>query len=430
MMMTPATRIPVQDWMSDPATQTVRAPLVDGLPDQPMTLFVGGCVRDALLGRPVVDVDMATVHGPEEVMRRLDEAGIGYHTIGAEHGTVAAHRDGRVFEITTLRVDVETDGRHARVAYTDDWALDASRRDFTINALYADADGNVFDPLGGMPDIKARRVRFIGDPNERIQEDALRILRFFRFHAQLGEGALDHDGLAACQARAGLLEQLSGERVRDEFFKLLRSDQPATTLAVLHNTGILGRVLPVSENVGRLTALVAVEEGATAHADPLRRLAALLDHGQSHAQVAARLRLSRADASRLRSMLERPNILSPDLEAGAARHLLHDIGATNWVDLVLLNWAAAMDCDGAAERLRTEQWRTLCRLPETAPVPPFPLRGADVLDLGLPEGPEVRRLLEEVEAWWMEGDFEADRDACLAELARRARGLSGSGGQV
>lgn len=197
--MTPTTTIPVQSWMTDPATRAVMAPLKVPGAAVPAALFVGGCVRDALLGRGVVDVDIATSHPPDEVMRRLDAAGIGYHTIGVDHGTVGAHADGRTFEITTLRVDVETDGRHARVTYTDDWVQDASRRDFTMNALYADLDGNVFDPLGGLDDLKAKRVRFIGDPNERILEDALRILRFFRFHAQLEAAAMDVVGLEACR---------------------------------------------------------------------------------------------------------------------------------------------------------------------------------------------------------------------------------------
>ena len=404
--------------MSDPATQAVLAPLVAGRADQPTILFVGGCVRDALLGRSVVDVDMATVHTPEEVMRRLDEAGIGYHTIGAEHGTVAAHRDGRVFEITTLRVDVETDGRHARVAYTDDWALDASRRDFTINALYADADGNVFDPLGGMADVEARRVRFIGDPNERIEEDALRILRFFRFHAQLGEVALDRDGLAACQARAGLLDQLSGERVRDELFKLLRSSEPASTLRVLQDRDILKRVLPTGYQISRLAALVTVE-GVADRADTLRRLAALLEGVSPVRQLAERLRLSKSDASRLRALLERPKSLAPDLTDDAVRRLLHQTGATYWTDMVLLNWAEAIDRDAEAARPWTERWMYLTRWLVEAPVPTFPIRGADVLDLGVPQGPEVSRLLKAVEDWWIESDFLVDRKACLAELVRR-----------
>lgn len=481
--MTPATKIPIQDWMSDPATRAVLAPLVDPESAEPAILFVGGCVRDALLGRPVVDVDMATVHAPEEVMRRLDAAGIGYHTPGIEHGTVAAHRDGRVFEITTLRVDVETDGRHATIAYTDNWALDASRRDFTMNALYADADGNVFDPLGGIADIEARRVRFIGDPNERIQEDALRILRFFRFNAQLDEPALDPDGLAACQAQAGMLERLSGERIRDELFKLLRA--PGAFWMLRHEAypdllKWLFPELPDLKNSHGLEA-VAIAERSCGDTDPLRRIVALIEafplrnedavsvFHENAAALAARLRLSGVQSKRLARMLDRPRNLEPrwDVEAEmdwdhasailplgrifslrrrlarekeidrSYRAHLYALDTISWRDAVILNWAGqyarglqAAAHPAPAREIPDQQWIDLLELPRRESKPEFPLRGADVLDLGVPEGPEIRRLLKELEAWWIEGGFEANRDACLEELKRRVRLLPSSGGRV
>ena len=481
--MTPATKIPIQDWMSDAATQAVLAPLVDADSAEPTILFVGGCVRDALLGRPVVDVDMATVHAPEEVMRRLDAVGFGYHTTGVEHGTVAAHRDGRVFEITTLRVDVETDGRHATVAYTDNWALDASRRDFTMNALYADADGNVFDPLDSMADIEARRVRFIGDPNARIEEDALRILRFYRFNAQLDEPGLDPDGLAACQAHAGMLEQLSGERIRDELFKLLRA--PGVFWMLRHEAypALLKWLFPELPDLKHSFGLeaVAIAERSCGDVDPVRRIAALIEafplrndedvsvFQENAAAIAARLRLSGVQSKRLARMLERPRGLEPrwvveaemDWDRASAilplgrifslrrrlarekeidrsyRAQLYALDSASWRDAVILNWAGqfahilqAAEHNAPAREIPDQHWIDLLELPRREPKPEFPLRGADVLGVGVPEGPDVSRLLKEAEDWWIDGGFEADRNACLAELKRRARRLSDSSGRV
>lgn len=481
--MTPATKIPVQDWMTDPATQGVLAPLADADSAEPAILFVGGCVRDALLGRPVMDVDMATVHAPEEVMRRLDAAGVGYHTTGVAHGTVAAHGDGRVFEITTLRVDVETDGRHARVAYTDNWALDAARRDFTMNALYADAQGNVFDPIGGMADIEARRVRFIGDPNDRIEEDALRILRFYRFHAQLDEQELDAEGLSACQANAARLDGLSGERIRDEVFKLLRAPGAEWILKGEAYPELFKWLFPELPNLKRSFGLqaLAVTERSCGDFDPVRRIATLIEAFplrtdeavsvfQANAMaIAARLRLSGAQSKRLARMLDRPKDLVPRWEVedgadwdhasailplgrifGLRRRLarekavdhsyranLYALDAHAWRDAVLLNWAERLahalnsaGQDFSDRRIPDQPWIDLLELPSREPKPEFPLRGADVLGVGVPEGPDVSRLLEEVEDWWIDGGFEADRDACLAELKRRAGLLSNSGGRV
>jgi len=477
-MMTPATKIPIQDWMSDPATQAVLAPLVGSDAADPTILFVGGCVRDALLERPVVDVDMATVFPPEEVMRRLDAAGIGYHIPGVAHGTVAAHVDGRVFEITTLRVDVETDGRHAQVAYTDDWALDASRRDFTINALFADADGNVFDPLGGMADIEARQVRFIGDANERIREDALRILRFFRFNAQLDTEAMDSRGLAACRASAEMLGGLSGERIRDEVFKLLRAPGVKWRLNDDAFPELFGWVLPELPNLKGchgLDGIAVIEEEECEYPDALRRLASLIEAYPLRAledlpnwksdvvAIAGRLRLSGDQKKRLLKMLDRPRELGPRWEQASTfnwdhasallpvgrmqtlqhrfakekkvdrsyRPYLYELDDEAWRDAVLLNWSyreariyAAAQSDAPAQLDPPQQWRDLLELPGRLPRPEFPLRGADVLKIGIQQGPDISRLLNEIETWWIAGGFEAGRRKCLKELKQRAKRTS------
>ncbi|MEP4379897.1 MAG: CCA tRNA nucleotidyltransferase [Alphaproteobacteria bacterium] len=389
----------------------------------PALLAVGGCVRDALMDRPVVDVDLATIHSPDIVLARLKSAGIDVLEIGIEHGTVVARFGNKLFQITTLRVDLETDGRHTKVAYTDDWVADASRRDFTMNALYADLDGNVFDPLDGMADVAARRVHFIGDANERIGEDALRIPRFFRFHAQIEDGQIDPEGLAACRARAGDIANLSGERIRAELLKLLAAPAPAATWQMMLEAQILGAELVALNRCDRLAGLVTVE-GVVAAADPIRRLAALMEVG-AHAAgntadaVIARLRLSNRDGARLRDLNTSDDAIDPDLPTDMLKPRLYRTGADRWQDHVLLKWAGELADGRTGDRLRVDAWQELLAFPSVWPVPTFPMRGADVLAAGIPEGPDVSRILKDVENWWIDGGFEAGRDECLAELARR-----------
>ena len=424
--MTPSRTIEQQRWMADRDLRAVFAALqVDGDP-APAVLCVGGCVRDALMDRPVVDVDLATVHPPETVKARLAEAGIQTLDIGIDHGTVVASFETKQFQITTLRVDVETDGRHATVAYTDDWTADASRRDFTMNALYADLDGNVFDPLGGMADVEARRVRFIGDPNERIQEDALRILRFFRFHAQFDLPAFDEPGLAACRDHFDLLADLSGERVRDELFKILMA--PAT--GWMRNEAALFDLFPKlfpaepALEVAAGLSFIAAREDALELRDPLRRLAMLLPGPDGAAAAATRLRLSNADAARLRSMGGCPPGMTPKLYPHTRKLRLYALGPDAWRDAVVLSWARAEAAAEAAPDVQVApeaDWLELLRFPEQWTVPEFPLKGADVIAAGVPEGPEIGRHLAAVENWWMIRDFRPDHAACLAKLKRRLR---------
>jgi poly(A) polymerase len=416
--MTPTKIISQQAWMADRDLLAVFAVLQGAGDPVPALLCVGGCVRDAVMDRPVADVDLATIHPPDIVIARLAVAGIAVLEIGIEHGTVVAHFGHKLFQITTLRVDVETDGRHAQVAYTDDWTADASRRDFTMNALYGDLDGNVFDPLGGAHDIAARRVRFIGDANERIREDALRILRFFRFHAQIEDGEIDPDGVAACRANFGLIAKLSGERVRDELFKLLVAADPGATWKMLLEAQILGTDLPALTRCDRLAGLVTLED-VVAAADPLRRLAALMDVDANADNIIARLRLSNRDGQRLRDLTNRAGEINPDLREDAWKPRLYEIGAARWQDWLLLNRAGEIADGHTGDRLRADAWNSLMAFPGTWLVPAMPVRGADALMLGVPEGPDVSRLLKEVEGWWIEGDFGADRDECLAELKTR-----------
>jgi len=400
----PAERIAPQPWMSEAATRAVLRALA---PEGGAARFVGGCVRDALLGRAIKDIDIATPLVPEEVMRRLEAAGIKAVPTGLAHGTVTAVAPLRHFEITTLRRDVETFGRHARVAFTDDWAADARRRDFTLNALFLDAEGNVFDPVGGLGDLRAGRVRFVGDAATRIREDVLRLLRFYRFHAHYGRGAADAEARAACRALAPLLPTLSGERVAAEMLKLLAAPDPLPTLRMMAEDGVLAALLPEARRLDRLAALVPLEPAP----DALRRLGALLgsDAGAA-AAVAERLRLSNEQRERL-AALAAPSV-AVDLagDERAQRRALHRLGADLYRDLVLLR---------AGQRGDAAQARRLLALAAGWRPREFPLKGRDVTAHGVAEGPEVGRLLAALEAWWEAGDFRADRKAALAELKRR-----------
>jgi poly(A) polymerase len=413
--MAAVTRIEPPDWMRDPETAAVIGALAAP------ARFVGGCVRDALLGRKVTDIDIATALPPGAVMARLAAAGIRAVPTGIDHGTVTAVTAHRHFEITTLRIDVRTDGRHAEVAFTEDWAADAARRDFTCNALYSDADGTIYDPVGGLADLQARRVRFVGDPDQRLTEDVLRLLRFFRFNAQFGEGPLDRDGLVACQAAAGRLPSLAGERVATELRKLLAASAPATTLVIMSGNGILAPILPEAKAIDRLAALVTVE-GVVAQADPLRRLVAMVEtDAVGAAAIAGRLRLSTAERTRLVALCDAAVRVDPEGTVASLRTLLYRLGPDLWRDRVLLDWADEISRGMPQERRRSDLWRAAWELPEADPPPVFPLRGSDALALGVPAGPQIGTLLESVEAWWIAGDFSADRSACLDQLAEGVR---------
>ncbi|HWA31138.1 MAG TPA: CCA tRNA nucleotidyltransferase, partial [Rhizomicrobium sp.] len=284
-------------WMTAPETRAVMEALAK---DGGSARFVGGVVRNALLGRAVGDIDIATPLTPDDVTKTLEAAGLKAVPTGIEHGTVTAVSNGRPYEVTTLRRDVSTDGRRAVVAFTKDWAEDAQRRDFTMNALYANADGEVFDTVGGVADLKAGKVRFVGDPATRIREDYLRILRLFRFHAWYGKGEIDKAALkAAAENRAGLA-QLSGERIAKEMLKLLAAEDPVPVLRSMAASAILGEILPGELNIARLERLVAIDASNFFAPDPVLRLAALLpDRAAAANELADRWKLSNADRDRL-----------------------------------------------------------------------------------------------------------------------------------
>ena len=353
--------------------------------EEGLTRYVGGAVRDELLGLPVNDVDLATRIPPDEVIRRLEKAKIKAVPTGIDHGTVTAVSDGHVFEVTTLRRDVSTDGRRATVAFTDDWKEDAARRDFTINALSADPlTGELFDYFGGLEDIETRHIRFIGDPLQRIAEDHLRILRFFRFHARFDAGEPDGPALDACTARANDLMALSRERIADELLKLLGLPDPSGTVVIMLDRSILKPVLPEvgEERLGELKALIAAEREAGITEDPLRRLASLLPGDAEVAgDIAGRLRLSNKARKRLACAAGRS-------VTGVPEAMAYRLGIECAVDRLLL-------AGRPADARRIGEWHR----------PRLPVSGGMLIKRGLAEGPVVARTLKSIEDRWIEAGF-------------------------
>ena len=392
-------------WMTEPQTRAVLAALGgEGR-------FVGGAVRNALLGKPVSDIDIATPLLPDEVTKRLKAAGLGAVPTGIEHGTVTAVADGKPFEVTTLRRDVATDGRRAVVAFTTDWAEDAQRRDFTMNALYADAGGTITDTVGGVEDLKAGRVRFVGDAVTRIREDYLRILRLFRFHAWYGNGEIDPDALRAAAAEKGGLTLLAGERVSKEMLKLLEADNPVPVLRQMAAAGILSDILTANLNIARLEHLAKIDADAFFTPDPLLRLAALLppDVGEARA-VAKEWRLSNAQADRLIDIAGAKEKIVSYLSVKEMRKLLYRLGAARFKDRVFLKWAEdPKESNGV-------QWRMMLAVADAWEPPRFPLTGREVMLAGVPEGPLIGRILEEVEDWWVDADFIEDEFSIAERL--------------
>ncbi len=373
---------------------------------------VGGAVRNALLHEPLGDIDIATTARPEEVVRRVEAAGCKAVPTGIEHGTITVVADGQPFEVTTLREDVETDGRRAKVVFGRDWRRDAERRDFTMNALFLARDGTVHDHVGGLADIADRRVRFIGDAATRIAEDYLRILRFFRFHAAYGHGGLpDAAGLHACiVARAGL-DTLSRERVRMEMLKLMLARHAVPALAVMAETGLIEMVLGGVPLLASLSNMIKLEASLSLPPDPVRRLAALGVRVTEDAErLRERLRLANAESERLVSMGEAWWRIVAGLSEQAARVLLYRLGPDSYLDRVLLAWSRAPQ--GVAD----PQWRVLATLPSHWSVPQFPLKADDFMARGVEKGPRLGAALRAAEEAWIEAGFPLDRDA-LARIA-------------
>ncbi len=396
MTDSPTLNIPPPDFLSEPAL----APVLAALPE---ARIAGGAVRDVLLGRPVADVDLATPRTPDAVIEALTEAGIRAVPTGLGHGTVTAVSQGRGFEVTTLRRDVATDGRHAVVAFTTDWREDAARRDFTINALSMTRDGDVFDYFGGIADLRGGVLRFVGDPATRIAEDFLRILRFFRFLARGAARTADPAAVAAIRAGVPGLGRLSAERVWHELSRILGAPEPRATVRLMAELGVLPAVIPEGADAGRLERLLS----GGAPADPLLRLAALLTGDPT--AVATRLRLSIAERDRLLAWHTAP-LARPEADDITLRRLLAEYPPETLIGRTWLAFGFGAKWDALRQQLAS------------MPRPVFPLEGRDVVALGVAPGPRVGALLRELREWWLQGGCTADASACRTELLRRISG--------
>jgi poly(A) polymerase len=411
------TSVAAETWFSAPAlTRVFNLLNADG----GEVRVVGGAVRNSLMGLPVADIDMATTLLPEEVVARAKKAGIKSVPTGIDHGTVTLVIEGAPFEVTTLRRDVETDGRRAEVAFGSDWKVDAERRDLTINALYANAKGDVIDLVGGLPDIEKRNIRFIGNAAERVAEDYLRVLRFFRFFAHYGAGRPDADGLRACAQACSKLAALSAERVWSEMKKLLAARDPGRALLWMRQAGVLSEILPESEKWGidAIPALVVAEQAFGWQPEALLRLAAIVPPDAERLDaMAKRLRLSKAEAAFLSAWAKAPRLPAVIADTAFAR-LLYRHGSNGLDTSLRLALAASRQKseDDPAQLPETARLWGLLGRTENWQKPVFPLTGADALAAGIPAGPRIGEVLAALEHQWVEGNFNADRATLVARL--------------
>jgi poly(A) polymerase len=399
-------------WLVRPETRAVLEAIERG----GYAARVGGrAVRNALLDEPVKDIDIATTAVPEEVLRLAEAAHLKAVPTGIEHGTVTVIASHTPIEVTTLRRDIETFGRHARVTFTTDWAEDARRRDFTMNALYCSADGTIDDPLNGYPDLVSRRVRFIGDPHDRIREDYLRILRFFRFTAEYTDGQPDMPGLKASIELSAGLSDLSGERVRAEFLRLLAAPRAAETLAVMEDAGLLERVLGSRGHLELLGRVAMIEQALDRSPDSLLRLGALAAARPGAAlALRDRLRLSGAEFERLARMAMPDKAFDPATPGREAKAFLYRHGSEAFTDGAILAWARSADSPRDQKRLARVTF------PARWQAPSLPVRGSDVMELGVAEGPAVGRVVRAFEDWWIAEGFPTDPSMLTAALRRLA----------
>jgi poly(A) polymerase len=376
---------------------------------------VGGAVRNTLAGRAVTEVDFATTAKPDDMMRLAAKAGLKTKPTGIAHGTVTLIAGGFPFEVTALRCDVETHGRHAIVAFGSDWAQDARRRDFTVNALYADVQGRVYDPLGGLDDLRAGRVRFAGEASARIREDYLRTLRFFRFSADYATGEFDREGIAAAiQERAGLLK-LSRERVRMELLRILTARRAGEAIEVMDESGLLLLLLGGAMRRLRFERLCQIEKALGLAPDAIFRLAALAIFTEEDAgRLSAKLRLSSQEANQLAVLASLRPYLPAGMEKALLKKLLYRLGPQAYLGRLLIAWASQ---DAAPD---DAAWRFAAGLASSWHKPEFPLKGADLIAIGLSPGPAVGALLRDLEEEWAAGGFAASREMLLDHASKKA----------
>lgn len=379
--------------------------------------LVGGCVRDAYLKRKIKDIDIATAKKPEEVTEILESKGIKIVPTGITHGTVTAVKDKDVIEITTLRKDLNCDGRHAEIEFTDDWEEDAGRRDFTMNALSMDLDGNIHDYFDGLNDLKRGRVRFVGDPEARVQEDYLRILRYFRFEAHYGTHALDKASLDACAKYKGKIETLSGERIQAEMFKLLTATDPYHVLLLMKDNEILHHIMPgVTDNVHldsiRHLVMIEKEEGSVMPSkDAIIRLALLIEEGHGQVEEICEVwKCSNADRKSLLRLVTPDIEVTPEIEEKKQKKMLVRLGKEDFIRQVIFNWAKDED------NFHVGAFKSMLALANTWQPPEFPVKGQDIIDLGIEQGEEVGKLLEEAFLIWEDSNYSLDKKGILERL--------------
>ncbi len=398
-----AKQVEPQGWMVSRETSKVMNALGEG-----KALFVGGCVRNMLLEEEVGDIDIATIWTPQEASEKLTAAGIKVVPTGIDHGTVTAVVDKKPYEITTLRKDIETDGRRAVVSFTEDWREDAQRRDFTINTLLADAKGNIYDPTGeGLKDLAARKVRFVGDPATRIKEDYLRALRFFRFHAQYGSGAPDAAGLKACAAAAAQIPNLSRERITQEFFKIMSVDNPVDILSIMFDNKVLTEFLFPEYKPELLKHLCEFQNRfGIAFLSP--RLFVL--SGLSHENI-----------KRMERLLLIPKVFKRDIEAISEILKLPDLGKDHAVKVAVYKHgrtsaAQALIIEVAQDRVMNGYINKALEIIQKWDIPTFPVDGNDLMKAGIEKGPALGAALLKLEDWWIDQEFKPDKKPCLARL--------------
>jgi poly(A) polymerase len=401
--MTRAPSLADQPWLHAPEVRAVMKALGDAR-------FVGGCVRNSLLGLGVDDIDIATPLTPDAVAKAVEREGMRAVATGLEHGTVTVVCNSKPFEVTTLRRDVSTDGRRATVAFTTDWQEDAGRRDFTINALYADAQGQVFDYHGGLEDLKAGVVRFIGDADARIAEDYLRVLRLFRIHAWYGRGEINAIALTACAAARHQLKTLSGERLQKEVLKLLLVRAPLGVVRSMLASGVLGELIPGAIDTDALGRMCEIDSAQGLPADPVLRLAVMLDGAATAHALAVRWRFSNNDRDRLADVFRLRDVVKVGLPSGSSEALVYRHGNATVRDLARVGWVHGYPTPAA------DSWLALIRLAETWQRPRLPIDGADILKAGVPHGPAVGKTLHAVEDWWIASGFPDSRERALEKL--------------
>ncbi|MEQ1618721.1 MAG: CCA tRNA nucleotidyltransferase [Terricaulis sp.] len=408
--------IPHASWFKAPETKALIAALEAARPDG--SRFVGGCVRNTLMGREVDDIDIATQLAPDRVTEIAQSAGFAAHPTGIEHGTVTVVVNHKPFEVTTLRRDVSTDGRRATVAFTESWEEDAQRRDFRMNALYADAVGAIHDPTGGgLDDARAGRVIFIGDAHQRIREDYLRILRYFRFNAWYAKGPLDPHGLHACADLVAGLDALSVERIWKEVKKLLAAPDPRAAWEGMTAIEVRARALPEMSNEKRLDALCRLEADLLMPVDAMTRVAASLEDQEGARALARRLKLSNEERDRLVAALGHELKIVSYMSLKEMRRAIYKLGNEAFRDRVMLAWAGA-----GGEK--AQAWRALIAHGQMWTPPKLPLSGDEVMAAGVPMGPKIGEVLREVEAWWVDADFPEDKLSVVERLKAVAQGMS------